>query len=117
MVVPDLSSGPLQHVAVAAGKDGRLFIMDRDNLGGFHTPDVSKNVPIDHCLCGPSYFEAADGQPRIVSSGGNTLRTWKVNTSQSPRLRSRVQAPSTHRLRRVVSLRRSHPRASSPERL
>lgn len=86
MVVPDLSSGPLQHMAVAAGKDGRLFIMDRDNLGGFHTPDVPKNVPIDHCLCGPSYFEGADGQPRIVSSGGNTLRAWKVNTSQSPAL-------------------------------
>jgi hypothetical protein len=86
MVVPDLSSGPLQHMAVASGKDGRLFILDRDNLGGFHTPDIPKNVSIDHCLCGPSYFEAADGQPRIVSSGGNTLRTWTVNTSQSPAL-------------------------------
>jgi hypothetical protein len=86
MVVPDLSSGPLQHIAVAAGKDGRLFILDRDNLGGFHTPDVPRNVQIDFCSCGPSYFEGADGQPRIVTSGGNTLRTWKVNTSQSPAL-------------------------------
>jgi hypothetical protein len=61
----DSSSGPLQHMAIAAGKDGRLFIMDRDNLGDFHTPDVPKNVPIDHCLCEPSYFEGPDGQPRI----------------------------------------------------
>jgi hypothetical protein len=86
MVVPDLSSGPLPHMAVAAGKDGRLFILNRDNLGGFHTPDVPKNVQIDFCSCGPSYFEGADGQPRVATSGGNTLRTWTVNTSQSPAL-------------------------------
>jgi outer membrane protein assembly factor BamB len=88
MVVPDMSSGSLPHMAVGAGKDGRLFILNRDNLGGFHTPDVPKNVAIDHCLCGPSYFEGADGRPRIASSGGHTLRTWTIDTAQSPALGS-----------------------------
>lgn len=92
LVVPDLPSGPLSHMAVAAGKDGRLFILNRDSLGGFHTPDIPKNVPIDHCLCGPSFFEGADGTPRIVSSGGHTLRTWTVNAAQSPALTSEATA-------------------------
>lgn len=52
MLVPDTSSGSLPHMAVAAGKDGRLFILNRDNLGGFHTPDLPRNVQIDPSSAG-----------------------------------------------------------------
>ena len=93
MLVPDTSSGSLPHMAVAAGKDGRLFILNRDNLGGFHTPDLPSNIQIDPCLCGPSYFEGSDGKPRIASSGGHTLRTWIVDTTQSPALVSEAASP------------------------
>ncbi len=86
MVLPDLSAQSVPHLAVAAGKDGRLFILNRDRLGGFHTPDIPHNVPIDHCLCGPAFFEGADGKPRVVTSGGQTLRTWTLDTSKSPEL-------------------------------
>jgi hypothetical protein len=93
LVLPDLPSEPLPHLAAAAGKDGRMFILNRDNLGGFHTPDVPANVPTDLCLCGPAFFEGPDGKPRVVSSGGHTLRTWIVDTTRSPQFTLEASVP------------------------
>jgi hypothetical protein len=93
LVLPDLPSEPLPRLATAAGKDGRLFILNRDRLGGFQTPDVPKSVSIDSCLCGPAFFEGADGRARVVSSGGHTLRTWIVDTTHSPELTLEASAP------------------------
>ncbi|PWT77688.1 MAG: hypothetical protein C5B58_16420 [Acidobacteria bacterium] len=93
LVLPDMAGEALPHLAVAAGKDGRLFILNRDALGGFHSPDIPQNVSIDHCLCGPSFFEGADGRARVATSGGHTLRTWIVDTSQSPQLQLEASAP------------------------
>jgi hypothetical protein len=93
LVLPDLPSEPIPHLAAAAGKDGRMFILNRDSLGGLHTPDVPKNVPIDSCLCGPAFFEGPDGKARVVSSGGHTLRTWTVDTTQTPPFVLEASAP------------------------
>jgi hypothetical protein len=87
LVLPD-QPGPMPHVVVAAGKEGNLFIMNRDTgkMGGFNSPNKSLSVSIDECWCGPSYFEGAGGIGRVVSSGGNQVRVWKVNTAASPAL-------------------------------
>jgi hypothetical protein len=85
LLLPD-QGGPEPHVAVAAGKDGRLFILNRDNMGGMHSPDVPPNVSVGSCWCGPSYFEGADGVGRIVSSGGTTVQLWKFNPGSPPSL-------------------------------
>jgi hypothetical protein len=92
MVVPD-QPGPMPHIAVAAGKDGRLFILDRDSMGGFHHPDIPKNVGVGGCWCGPSFFTGSDGVGRVVSSGGyGELKTWKINTAASPALQAEASA-------------------------
>jgi hypothetical protein len=64
------------------------LIIDRDSIGGFvgGGPDKPADVQIGGCWCGPSYFVGSDGTGRIVSSGGTTVQTWKVNTSASPQL-------------------------------
>jgi len=85
MVLPD-QPGPVPHLAVAAGKDGRMFILNRDNMGKFHNPDIPKNVGIDGCWCGPTYYVGSDGVGRVVSSGGWNMKIWKVNTAASPAL-------------------------------
>ena len=87
MVIPD-QPGPVPKLAVAAGKDGRMFIINRDtgHMGGMHNPDVPKNVPVDECWCGPSYYKGSDGVSRVVSSGGLKIRTWKINTALTPAL-------------------------------
>jgi hypothetical protein len=94
MVLPG-QPGPVPRLAVAAGKHGLLYIMNRDDMGGFHNPDIAANVEIGGCWCGPSYYQGSDGVGRVVSSGGipvsgggsqSTIETWTVNTSQTPAL-------------------------------
>lgn len=88
MLLPDVH-GPVPHLVAAAGKDGKMYILNRDHLGGYNPPQfgsgaidtVVAEVNIGACWCGPSYFES-DG-PYIVSSGGANVHTWKVHTSES----------------------------------
>jgi hypothetical protein len=73
--------GAFPFLAVAAGKDGRLFLLDRLNM----------SKPLDThqlggCWCGPSYFIGSDGVGRIVTSQGNTVDTWTLILSPSPHL-------------------------------
>jgi hypothetical protein len=85
MVLPD-QPGNVPHLAVAAGKDGRLFILNRDSMGGFKTPDVPKFVSVGGCWCGPSFFNGSDGIGRVVTSGGSSAISWKFNPGASPSL-------------------------------
>jgi hypothetical protein len=100
MVLPT-QPGPLPDLVVASGKDGRLFIMNQNDLGGFHNPDIPANVPIGSCWCGPSYYQGADGVGRVVTSGGSSasdpntslVRTWTVNTARTPALIREASSP------------------------
>jgi hypothetical protein len=91
MVLPD-QPGPVPHLAVGAGKDGRMFILNRDNMGGYQNPDVPANVGIGGCHCGPSYYQGSDAIGRVVSSGDITLQTWTVDTTKTPALQNEAQA-------------------------
>jgi hypothetical protein len=69
------------HLAVAAGKGGTLYLLDRDNLGGHVTapPDrVLGSYSIGRCWCTESYFTGSDGVGRIVSSGGVNAVIWQI---------------------------------------
>lgn len=82
MVLPD-QAGATPHLAVAAGKDGSMFLMNEDDLGG-HSPtknNVLGTYAIGPCWCGESYFVDSDGAARVVSSGGKTVGVWKLATS------------------------------------
>ena len=81
MVVPDVSGKP--SLAVAAGKAGKMYLINRSALGKY-SPGGDKvfgTYDIGSCWCGPSYFVGADGVRRIVSSGGNQAIVWKVATN------------------------------------
>ncbi len=82
-------SGNIVSLAVAAGKDGRLFLLNRNNLGGF-TPGGPNKVLDTHqlqsCWCGPSWFTGSDAIGRVVTSQGSTLQTWQLQLSPSPKL-------------------------------
>jgi hypothetical protein len=71
----------LPHLAVAAGKSGTLYLLNRDQMGG-HTQQAPDNVPgeykIGPCWCQQSYFTGSDGSGRIVSSGGRKIEIWKL---------------------------------------
>jgi hypothetical protein len=83
MALP-VQPGAIPRLAVAAGKVGVLYLMNRDSLGGFQNDGVDHvlgSVAIGACWCGPSYYQGADGVGRIVTSGGATAMVWKVATT------------------------------------
>jgi hypothetical protein len=77
--------GTMPRLAVAAGKVGTMYLMNRDSLGGYAdgADDVLQAVDIGQCFCGASYYKGADGVGRVVSSGGEQVMVWKVVTSSS----------------------------------
>ncbi len=85
LVLPD-QAGPIPHLAVAAGKEGNMFLLNEDSLGGYSTiaNQVLGTYPIGECWCGQSYFVDPDGASRIVSSGGPTVMVWKLTTNPNP---------------------------------
>ncbi len=94
MVLPDQPSSSFPHLAVAAGKDGRLFVLNRDDMGGFQSTDIPNEVPIGECWCGPSYFEGPEG-PQVITSGGTNLSEWSLSTANNfPSLSLVASVPS-----------------------
>ena len=88
LVLPD-QPGSTPHLAVAAGKAGTMFLMNEDHLGGYSTKqnNVLGSYGVGGCWCGQSYYvDPSDGLARVVSSGGNTVGVWKLQTSPQPAL-------------------------------
>jgi hypothetical protein len=83
LVLPD-QPGSTPHLAVAAGKDGNMYLMNEDKLGGYSPTEnnVLGTYTVGGCWCGQSYYvDPVDGAGRVVSSGGYSVGVWKVQTS------------------------------------
>jgi hypothetical protein len=82
MIIPD-QPGEFPRLAVAAGKVGTMYLMNQVSLGGYTdgADKVLQTVDIGACYCGPSYFEGSDGIGRVVSSGGQQVKVWKIITA------------------------------------
>jgi PQQ enzyme repeat len=80
------------YLAIAAGKDGRVFLLDPASLGTGQPLDTQA---IESCWCGPSYFVGPDGIGRVVTSHGSTLRTWQVQMSPAAALTPEATAVLT----------------------
>ena len=91
---------PNPYLAVAAGKDGRVFLLNPANLGQptNTSPPTSTPPPLDvhqiggACWCGPSFFVGSDGTSQVVTSHGSTLITWQAQTSPPPTLAQEATA-------------------------
>jgi len=95
LVLPD-QPGAVPHIAVAAGKDGFMYLMNEDHLGGYSTTknNVLGTYPVGACWCGQSYFvDPRDGAARVVSSGGQRVIVWKLETSPQPKLTPVSRSP------------------------
>jgi outer membrane protein assembly factor BamB len=88
LVIP-AQPGPVPHLAVGGGKDGRAFLVNRDDFGGYTKggPDkVLQSVNMGGCWCGPAYFVGSDGTPRVVTGGGNGATIWTLSSGSRPHL-------------------------------
>jgi hypothetical protein len=81
--------GVTRNLATAAGKDGKMYLLNADNLNNNNSGNdrILGVYDIGPCWCGPSYYRASDGTGRIVSSGGHSVQIWKVVTGATTRLR------------------------------
>lgn len=94
LVLPD-QLGSTPHLAVAAGKEGNMFLMNEDHLGGFSSTqnNVLGTYNIGGCWCGQSYYMDAAG-PRVVSSGGKNVAVWSLQTASTASLTKIAVSPS-----------------------
>jgi len=79
-------SGPVANLAVAMGKDGRMFLMNQQNLGQFTPGGPDKVLGTfntgQRFWGAESYYTGSDGVGRVVSSA-RILIIWRVQTSPS----------------------------------
>jgi hypothetical protein len=76
-------------LAAAAGKQGTMFLMNQNSLGGFSSNynNVLAQQSVGGCWCGFSYFgSGSDSTQHIVASGGNSVTVWKVKEGRSVKL-------------------------------
>jgi hypothetical protein len=78
---PALTPASTPNLAVAAGKEGNMFLMNQEDLGGYdpNSNHVLGTFAIGTCFCGASYFvDPSDLAPRVVASGGASVGIWKL---------------------------------------
>jgi hypothetical protein len=71
LLLPD-QSGAHTHLALQIGKDAHLFIVDRDNMGGFNTTNKS----VEDFYVNAGSFSGYWGMPTY---GNNTVYVWTRN--------------------------------------
>jgi outer membrane protein assembly factor BamB len=89
--------GQPSNLAVALGKAGKMYLLNADDLDN-HAHGNSKAYDVVNggsCWCAESYFEGADGVGRVVTSGDNVIRVWKVKTGATPKLEKEVESAET----------------------
>ena len=90
IILPD-QAGAYPHLALAAGLEGTIYLLDRDHLGGY-TPGGPDNVlqelttALGTLRGGPAYYGGPTGQFLYYCGNGNQLSQWQLNTSPSPHL-------------------------------
>jgi hypothetical protein len=79
LLLPDQPGG-VPRLAAAAGKEGWMYLINREDMGGLNkgTDTSVGQYWIGGCFCGQSYY-----QNKIVSSGGDQIGVWQVYTSPS----------------------------------
>jgi hypothetical protein len=82
MVVPP-QQGSTPNLLAAGGKDGTMFLLNAQALGGYKSggpnADVTE-VVVGQCWCGPSYFSQPGGGV-IVSSGARSVILWTIHST------------------------------------
>jgi len=91
--------GSLPDLALAAGKQGALYLLDRDHLGAF-TPSGPDDVPAEipftgpGVFGGPAYFADATGASVYYALGDSPLVAYRLGTSP-PTLTASSQTATT----------------------
>ena len=91
-MIVNLDSGPFAHILVAGGKDGSLYVLNGDNLGGYGDSFALQGpMPLGGALLAPPafwnntlYIGAVGGPLQAFSFNPSTDQLSSAATSQSP---------------------------------
>ena len=97
LVLPDLtdSASKTWHLAVGAGKDGNIYLVDRDNMGKFNSGSNNIHQELPGVLSGgiwsmPAYFN----DTVYFGAVGNNIRAFPISNAQLSTTPSSVSAAS-----------------------
>jgi hypothetical protein len=87
-VLVDLpNSAPVQHLAIGGGKDGNLYVLNRDNMGHYDDPNNPQNPPPywQQVGVGSGIFAtpAVWNNELYVAPQGGALSSYTLNTSNA----------------------------------
>ena len=73
------------HLMAGAGKEGRIYLLDRDNLGKFHSgsdSQIVQSIPggVASLFGNPAYFN----RTLYFCGGGDVMRSFPVSNAQMP---------------------------------
>ena len=96
MLLPDQSSGGHTHLLVQAGKEGRISLVDRDNMGGYSTSvdNIVQELPVNNSAQTNQNFPIGGlwGTPGF---GNNTVYFWGTSDSMKSFPLTSGKLPST----------------------
>jgi Putative Ig domain len=77
-LVLNLSSGPLQHVVVGGGKDGHLYLLNGDSMGGFGDANARQELMLGSGIFATGAFW---NNTLYIGAAGPALSAYSFNTS------------------------------------
>jgi hypothetical protein len=107
LVLPDGPTGPNAKLLVTCGKDGDIFLLDRNDLGGFagssSNPNSVFTLPIQPGVPkssqpgvwgGPAYYHSVDGEKIYYCGNGGRLTAFTLSRSNGT-LTAATSSPDT----------------------
>ena len=78
-LVLGLNSGPLRHAVVGGGKDGALYVLNGDNMGGFGDSNALQRLPLNGGIFSSSVFW---NNTLYIGPAGTSLRAYAFDTNK-----------------------------------
>jgi hypothetical protein len=82
LLLPDQSSGGYTHLLVQTGKEGRIYVVNRDNMGGYSTSsdNIVEEIPVNNAAQTDQNFQIG-GLWGMPAYGYNTVYFWGTSDS------------------------------------
>ncbi len=82
LLLPDQTQGPYEHLLVQAGKEGSIYLVNRDNMGGYNPENNNQIVQFIKQVTGSIYGMPAWWNNRVYFSGSYApMKSFAFNTA------------------------------------
>jgi hypothetical protein len=88
MIIPIQPGQTAPEMALAAGKEGTLFLLNATDLGGMQTNDAGalQKLSLSGCFCGTAFYVGSQGPVVFFQGNGDNIRAFSVGIGANPQL-------------------------------